>query len=164
MREACKAAMWCVVCDVWCSRATRSASDRPAHISYRLKPGPCRHRHGTAPVRGIVSIKHRGKQVGNEYKTPRHAGGRWVVSIKYKTPRCAGGFLYFSSYHYQAPYTTALTHAPSHLTERATHAHPLHPAALASVPSGKVLVRVRVGFCIFLRIASTEIPNCRNSP
>ena len=25
-----------------------------------------------------------------------------------------------------------------------THAHPLHPAALASVPSGKVLVRVRV--------------------
>ena len=45
---------------------------------------------------------------------------------------------------YQAPYTTALTHAPSHLTERATHAHPLHPAALASVPSGKVLVRVRV--------------------
>ena len=44
----------------------------------------------------------------------------------------------------QKPYTTALTHAPSHLTERATHAHPLHPAALASVPSGKVLVRVRV--------------------
>ena len=34
--------------------------------------------------------------------------------------------------------------APSHLTERATHAHPLHPAALASVPYGIVLVRVRV--------------------
>ena len=31
-----------------------------------------------------------------------------------------------------------------HLTERATHAHPLHPAALASVPYGIVLVRVRV--------------------
>ena len=29
------------------------------------------------------------------------------------------------------------------LTERATHAHPLHPAALASVPYGIVLVRVR---------------------
>ena len=28
--------------------------------------------------------------------------------------------------------------------ERATHAHPLHPAALASVSYGKVLVRVRV--------------------
>ena len=38
----------------------------------------------------------------------------------------------------------ALAHAPSHLTERATHAHPLHPAALASVPYGIVLVRVRV--------------------
>ena len=34
--------------------------------------------------------------------------------------------------------------ACSHLTERATHAHPLHPAALASVPYGTVLVRVRV--------------------
>ena len=45
-------------------------------------------------------------------------------------------------YHNQAPYTTALAHAPSNLTERATHAHPLHPAALASVPSGEVLVRV----------------------
>ena len=44
----------------------------------------------------------------------------------------------------QAPYTTAIAHAPSHLTERATHAHPLHPAALASVPYGIVLVRVRV--------------------
>ena len=42
--------------------------------------------------------------------------------------------------------TTALAHAPSHLTERATHAHPLHPAALASVSYGKVLVRVRVHF------------------
>ena len=30
------------------------------------------------------------------------------------------------------------------LTERATHAHPLHPAALASVPYGIVLIRVRV--------------------
>ena len=29
----------------------------------------------------------------------------------------------------------------SHLTERATHTHPLHPAALASVPYGIVLVR-----------------------
>ena len=29
-------------------------------------------------------------------------------------------------------------------TARATHAHPLHPAALASVPYGIVLVRVRV--------------------
>ena len=37
-----------------------------------------------------------------------------------------------------------LAHAPSHLTERATRAHPLHPAALASVPYGIVLVRVRV--------------------
>ena len=48
------------------------------------------------------------------------------------------------TYHNQAPYTTALAHAPSHLTERATHAHPLHPEALASVPHGIVLVRVRV--------------------
>ena len=47
------------------------------------------------------------------------------------------------TYHNQAPYTTALAHAPSHLTERATHAHPLHPAALAPVPYGIVLVRVR---------------------
>jgi hypothetical protein len=31
-----------------------------------------------------------------------------------------------------------------HLTERATHAHPLHPAALAFVSYGIVLVRVRV--------------------
>jgi hypothetical protein len=33
---------------------------------------------------------------------------------------------------------------PPGIQERATHAHPLHPAALASVPNGKVLVRVRV--------------------
>ena len=39
--------------------------------------------------------------------------------------------------------TPALAHAPSHLTERATHAHPLHPAALASVPYVIVSVRVR---------------------
>ena len=37
----------------------------------------------------------------------------------------------------------------STLTARATLARPLHPAALASVPSGIVLVRVRVP--VFLR-------------
>ena len=37
----------------------------------------------------------------------------------------------------------------SHLTERATHAHPLHPAALASVPYGIVLVRVRFVLSIY---------------
>ena len=48
------------------------------------------------------------------------------------------------AHHNQAHCTTALAHLPSLLTERATHAHPLHPAALASVPYGIVFVRVRV--------------------
>jgi hypothetical protein len=48
------------------------------------------------------------------------------------------------TYHNQAPCTTALAHAPSHLTERETHAHPLHPAAFASVSYGKVLDRVHI--------------------
>ena len=48
------------------------------------------------------------------------------------------------AHHNQAHCTTALAHLPSLLTERATHAHPLHPAALAFVPYGIVLVRVRV--------------------
>ena len=70
-----------------------------------------------------------------------------------KTPRARGALRGLQSslacqgthtYHNQAPYTTALAHAPSHLSERATHAHPLHPAALASVPYGVVLVRVRM--------------------
>jgi hypothetical protein len=44
-----------------------------------------------------------------------------------------------------APCTPALAHAPlSILTARAALARPLHPEALASVPSGIVLVRVRV--------------------
>jgi hypothetical protein len=50
------------------------------------------------------------------------------------------------AHHNQAHCTTALAHLPSLLTERATHAHPLHPAALAFVPYGIVLVRVRVPF------------------
>ena len=58
--------------------------------------------------------------------------------------RMVSYFRIVHTYHNQAPYTTALVYAPSHLTERATHAHPLHPAALASVPYGIVLVRVRV--------------------
>ena len=48
------------------------------------------------------------------------------------------------AHHNQAHCTTALAHLPSLLTERATHAHPLHPAALAFVSYGIVLVRVRV--------------------
>ena len=35
----------------------------------------------------------------------------------------------------------ALANLPSYLTERATHAHPPHPEALAFVPYGIVLVR-----------------------
>ena len=46
-------------------------------------------------------------------------------------------------FHRLPRFPWATREGPSHLTERATHAHPLHPAALASVPSGKVLVRVR---------------------
>ena len=44
-------------------------------------------------------------------------------------------------------------YAPSHLTERATHAHPLHPAELASVPYGIALVRVRVQSASLRRVA-----------
>ena len=46
----------------------------------------------------------------------------------------------------QAPFTPALAHASSlaSLTARATHALPLHPAALASVPYGIILVRIQV--------------------
>ena len=40
------------------------------------------------------------------------------------------------AHHNQAHCTTALAHLPSLLTERATHAHPLHPSALAFVPYG----------------------------
>ena len=50
------------------------------------------------------------------------------------------------AHHNQAHCTTALAHLPSLLTERATHAHPLHPAALAFVPYYIVLVRVDTAF------------------
>ena len=54
---------------------------------------------GTAlPLYGeVMSIKHLGTQVGGEYKTPRHASGRWVGGwrVMYRTPRCLSGFSYF---------------------------------------------------------------------
>ena len=48
------------------------------------------------------------------------------------------------TYHNQAPCTTALAHAPSILTERATHAHPLHPAAYS------------IGFCVIWESISSR--------
>ena len=78
---------------------------------------------------------------------PKH-GGISAVGCSAQDSRCGPSGVVWSFVPlysaYEATYTTALAYAPSHLTERATHVHPLHPAALASVPYGIVLVRVRV--------------------
>jgi len=65
----------------------------------------------------------------------------------------------------RAPYTTAPAHTSSLVSDhtRVSHAHarPLHPAALAFVPHGIVLVRVRVRVLRYNRAASgTRVLGC----